>query len=194
MDWETVDRLDDDELLVEDDEWVEFPDHDSLNTLFNTINSESFKIFAHFAYKNPEGVAFRTNPDTGKKEMFVAGTRSSKDWSSNITEYIGNYRDGMWRTLKQEELAERALKEKVEIVYGHSRGGALVADMQIPSRIQKVGLDAAMILAVNKDMLNLTESGTGAMFSSFDKAIGQTGKYNVSIDYSPYHYHKVWRM
>lgn len=189
MDWEEVD-IDDEDFTEYEGEWFEIQEEDSLETLFSTISHPSFKRFAAFAYTNPAGYAIRTNENTGKKEMFVAGSRGPQDWTQNFQEYLGSYND--WRLNKQEFLAEVAQIQNVDVIYGHSRGGALVADMPVPLCIQKVGLDAAMVLARNKDMLNLTESGTGALLSTFDTFIARTGRFNVPIDYSPRYPHKVW--
>jgi len=190
-DWEVIDGETLNNLRQVDDDWNVL-DYDSLDTLKRTINSSQFKQFANLAYANPWGVLIRTNPDTGKKEMFVAGSRTTKDWQDNFNDYYGSYND--YRMARQEQLAETAVLENVKVVYGHSRGGAMVADMRLPLTIQKVGLDAAMVLASNKNMLNLTEAGTGAWGSTFDQTIGRTGRFNVPVDYSPRYPHKVWKV
>lgn len=38
------------------------------------------------AYASPAGMAKRVNPVTGKKELFIAGTRSDVNWAQNIAE------------------------------------------------------------------------------------------------------------
>lgn len=177
-----------------DSEWTQCPNHDSVDTLKSTIASPSFQNFAGLAYALPSGFAVRINENTNKKEMFVAGSRTMTDWKNNLSEYTRNGLYDEWRLNKQEQIADIAAKEKVDVVYGHSRGGALVADMPLPMCTQKIGLDAAMVLAGNKDMLNLTESGTGNWGSSFDKMLARTGRYNVPVDFSPWSPHRVWKV
>lgn len=67
-----------------------------------------------------------------------------------------------------EDLSDRFA---VDVAYGHSRGGAIVADMRNDS-VRKVGVDAAMIIAENKDMVNYNQANV------FDQFIGITGKNN----------------
>lgn len=50
------------------------------------MSSTDLGSFKAQAYENPDGVAIRTNPETGYKELFIAGSRDFKDWTSNIHE------------------------------------------------------------------------------------------------------------
>lgn len=97
-----------------------------------------------------------------------------------------------WRQTKQKYYAQIAKENGVDLVYGHSRGGALVADMSLPRGVQKVGLDAAMLIAHNTGMLNINEGGGLNPLGLFDEAIGLTGKENVTFDASTFSPHKVW--
>lgn len=137
---------------------------DNLDTLLKTISSPLFQEFAKEAYSAPDGYSIRINPVTNKKEMFVAGTRDLSQWALNFYDGLlhmygyGNIQIlDIWRFRKQNELGQIATDNGVEVVYGHSRGGALVADMPLNQCTQRVGLDAAMMLAVNKNMVNLNE-------------------------------------
>lgn len=180
--------------------------HDSISTLKKHIKNPSFQHFAKEAYKAPDGYALRLNRDTGKTEMFVAGTRDRDQWLLNAWDafmmspanYTGIHTGkevewlDPWRHEKQKMYGAIANDNNVDVIYGHSRGGALVADMPLHPCTQRVGLDAAMVLASNKKMLNLTEAGTCNPTGLFDAGIGKTGKKNVSVDYSYWNPHKVW--
>jgi len=84
---------------------------------------------------------------------------------------------------------ERIAKEHdVDVIYGHSRGGAIVADMNIPAT--KVGIDAAMLIANNTSELNLSEAGS--LIGLFDAVIGLTGQENEHVDLGN-HMHKIWK-
>jgi hypothetical protein len=172
---------------------------DDLDTLKRTVAHPLFKEFAKAAYAADEGYSIRINPDTKKKEMFVAGTRYISQWVLNVYDGLLHQLDlgdiqilDPFKFQKQNELGKIAETNDVDIVYGHSRGGALAADMPLPRCTQKIGLDAAMMLAANKEMLNLNEGGGINPFGLFDEYIGQTGKNNVTVDFSPWHPHKVW--
>lgn len=155
------------------------------NTKF-TFNHSSFQAFSDRAYKNKSGYAIRINPITGEKEMFIAGTRNKWDWAANLVEvkYQGRLFYRKRAVAKYQRIADR---EGVSVIYGHSRGGALVADMRTKDKgVRKYGLDAAMLLANNRDkgMKNYRNAGT------FDKAIGLTGTNVTQIKTG--RFHKVW--
>lgn len=175
------------------------PMMDDLDTLSKTIADPSFKQFAKAAYDAEEGYSIRTNPSTGKKEMFVAGTRELAQWALNIYDgLLHQYGLGQIQILdpfkfkKQNELGQIATDNNVSVVFGHSRGGALVADMPLPTCTQRIGLDAAMMIAANKNIINLNEGGGYNPMGAFDAYIGQSGLQNVTIDHSPWTPHKVW--
>lgn len=172
---------------------------DDWEQLSSTLRHPSFQVFASDAYAAPDGYSIRINPETGKREMFIAGTRSPEQWILNIYDMyihhrlapLAEYFDP-FRYFKQRFYASIIDTEKIQIVYGHSRGGALVADMNITaSCVQRVGLDSAMVLAKNRNMLNIYEGGTGVN-GVFDEFIGIGGQRNVSLDHSPDVMHKVW--
>lgn len=172
---------------------------DDLDTLKRTLKHPSFKEFARMAYDAKDGYSIRTNPITNKKEMFVAGTRNLSQWALNAYDGLLNM-NGLgniqildpYKFMKQNELGQIATANNVDILYGHSRGGALVADMPLPRCTQRIGLDAAMMIAGNKDIINLNEGGGWNPVGKFDEYIGQTGHQNITVDFSPWSPHKVW--
>lgn len=98
----------------------------------------------------------------------------------------------IWRTRAANYYAEVAQREGVKIIYGHSRGGAIVADMP-GGGYDRVGLDSAMVLAENKDMLNIRAGiETSGAKGIFDEAIGYTGKNDVEYEVGDT-FHKVWK-
>lgn len=191
-----------------------------LYSMVDRLNDPTFNEFANVAYASKEGYAIRTNPTTGETEMFIAGTRNGYDWISNMLEvrppktkyfernvfahladgeeaYIGHHATP-WRKEAQEHYALIAMENNVDIVYGHSRGGAIVADMELPDNVEKIGLDAAMVIADNKDMLNYYEAGPGQggkglewIKSRFDAGIGLSGKKNRHMNLSK-KFHHSW--
>lgn len=162
--------------------------YDNIDTLKQTISDPLFGEFARGAREF--GYNVRTNAATGKKEMFIAGTRTLFDWMLNVLDATFPQLD-TWRLSHQRKLSKIALKNRVEVIYGYSRGGALLADMKLPRRIQKVGLSAAMIIATNKSMINLNEGG--GKFGSFDYFLGFSGLYNVHVNFSPSVFHCPWK-
>lgn len=146
------------------------------------------------------GLAYRINPLTGEKEMFVAGSQGLVDWVFNFSNAVsygfeksfGPYLDYQWkrrripfrrprldainrdRYRQQHGIARMAKKHNVDVMYGHSRAGALVADS--PFDGEKYGLDAAMILAKNTGMKNYRRPGV------FDAILGISGTKNEVVD------------
>jgi len=153
------------------------------STDVNTLRNTSFDKFAQEAYKAPRGYAIRVNPSNGQKEMFVAGTRNVFDWAANLVEfkYGGNT---FYRKRAAERYRKIANANQVDVIYGHSRGGALIGDI-VDTKARKVGLDAAMVISSKKDTTNYRNKGY------FDRAIGLTGKKNKVIKSK--RFHKVWQ-
>lgn len=54
--------------------------------VMNELKGQGFGTMMDRAYSDPRGVSFRYNPDTGKNEMFVAGTRNYQDHTMNIVD------------------------------------------------------------------------------------------------------------
>ena len=185
------------------------------NSFDREFNDPNFAQFANEAYASRDGYAIRLNPATGRKEMFVAGTRDLNDWILNTADMMLYSGDALlteqakkmapWRDQKRIKFLEKldyprveqtryfeeiARKENVSRIYGHSRGGAIVSDMDTDA--SKIGLDAAMIIASNKDTVNFYEGENYLYTGLFDYAIGYTGTHNVHYNHSlsP---HKVWK-
>lgn len=167
--------------------------YDTIETLKETISDPRFHEFAIEANMAKEGYSLRINPATGKKEMFVTGSRTISDWLLNVMDSAFLDLD-KWRYYYQRKLSRIAIRNQVDIVYGHSRGGAIVADMRLPKRIQKVGLSAAMIIAKNKNLVNLNEGGTNNTLSEIDTFLGCSGRNNISVDFSPSYPHRPWNI
>lgn len=157
----------------------------------------------HSLYNNRGiGYSVRWNPHTGQHEMFVAGSQGWKDWVLNATDTVlyggeklfGNQLDktfesetglpsyfrphleqlDRYRTERSQKIKNIAELENVDVIYGHSRGGAVVADLDYKGR--KVGIDAAMIISKNSNMENYH---TGSIF---DETLGIGGKKNIIVD------------
>lgn len=192
------------------------PNHAAIR---QSLGDSSFNDFANAAYTSSEGYSLRVNPNTGEREMFIAGTRSVFDWVSNALEVrvpkekffskhifadladsehkgVGHHATP-WRKHAQEHYENIVRDEQVDVIYGHSRGGAIVADMHLPPNVQKVGLDAAMVIADEKDMLNYYEAGPDSgkgwtwIKSRFDAGIGLSGKNNQHLNLSK-KFHHSW--
>jgi len=167
-----------------------------------TLGDPSFDEFARDAYdSDANGYAIRVNPLTGDKEMFIAGTKppGHGQWALNVwdmpwynltaaTGWKGFEVMDPWRYKKTRFFERIAKQEGVDVIYGHSRGAAILADMELPSNTTKVGLDGAMAIAADKDLLNLQEHGFTGFF---DKAIGASGEDNVNFNLGP-KFHSVW--
>jgi len=96
------------------------------------------------------------------------------------------------RHKKQKNFQKIAEEHGVHTVYGHSRGGAYVADMHLPDDVNKVGLDSAMVIAQNTKFDNFNEGGGLNPLGAFDGLIGLTGEQNIHTDYSAFNPHQVW--
>ena len=189
------------------------------------LSQDDFDINMKIAYATPDGYFIRYNPETGEKEMYVAGTRTTDQWLGNAYDALSMslekpvrkeydrimstagapkwLSDGLYtpynksllyrktRGAYQNKLAEAARANNVDVVYGHSRGAALVADAPFDPPVQRVGLDGAMLIADNKDMYNLYEGGSGGLTSYFDEVIAITGKNNETLNLGD-HIHHVW--
>lgn len=173
------------------------------------IQTNDFKKGFDIAYGNKGrkfrdvGISYAINPNTGEREMFVAGTGNWLDWVFNVTnavtygteKVIGPLLDNTWRIntrhynflqrrpklydlhidrkSQQRGIARLARKHGVDVMYGHSRGGALVSDASFSGK--KYGLDAAMLLAENTDVTNYRRPGL------IDWSLGISGKRNQIV-------------
>jgi len=131
------------------------------------------------AYSSPSGYSIRKNPYTGEVEMFVRGTtfkRGGAEWAQNLLESpVGAMVATPWHALSKygrerhsNYLSKIARDKGVDVIYGHSRGAAIVVDMNVPGAT-KVGVDGAMMLTKRRyqgNMVNYRQS------QFFDAAIG----------------------
>lgn len=188
------------------------------------LSDPNFNAFVKDAYKSEGGYSIRINPNTGEKEMFIAGTRHGSQWALNLLDSITYGADKLvntayndtvamelglpkselkmlgrldvWREQKQKDFERIAYEQGVDVIYGHSRGGAMAADLHSYKgkriKAKRIGLDAAMLLANKTDTLNLNEGGGWNPLGLFDEAIGITGKRNVTFDLSTWQPHQVW--
>jgi hypothetical protein len=193
-----------------------------LDGISQNFRDSNFERFAKEAYDSPEGYAIRINPLTGEKELFVAGTRDMGQWGLNVLDgvlqisedqvedtFLGkNVANNMQkvgldltfdfnkfdtpREQTKSKMEDIVRRYHIDVVYGHSRGGSLVADMKVPKGVKKIGLDAAMLTSHNKQLVNLNE-GTGALFKgpkAFlkgvpDSVLDARGQNNYYYDASP---------
>jgi hypothetical protein len=159
------------------------------------VQKKDFGQFADLAYKSKRGYHLRTNPITGESEMFVAGTRNARDWAANVTDtlkhntpFLKRLPPFQYRRKYTDMLSDVAKKNRVKRVYGHSRGAALVSDMKGP--YERVGLDGAMLMATDRNMVNLTASGrfgSSPATAAFDGLIGLGGQQNISTPAQSFH-------
>jgi len=147
------------------------------------------------AYASSEGYAITVNPDTGYTEMYVAGTKTARDWAQNFVEGynhsigkltnesgFGLYSEGE-RNKRSNELsliAERHIPP-VDVVLGHSRGDAIVGHMD-GKKFKLIGLDGATSIGDHHpDKLNLSSG------SAFDRLIGFGHDNTVIVHGTPFH-------
>lgn len=168
----------------------------------NFFERSSMETFLADAYKNPLGYAIRTNPVTGKKEMMVAGTRSrggdmsSRDWIQNVVEaghkvaghfgelgekldVVGNY-SVMKRDQGSDRLSVIAEQMDVDVVYGHSRGAAVMSGMH--GSFDSVGIDGAAFIGHDKPYTNVVMK-----YNAFDRLIAFGHKGNLGVTDRGFH-------
>jgi len=142
----------------------------------NYLNSGRVGYLAERAYASKDGYAISKNAQTGDVEMFVRGTATLGEWAQNVVEspfYYGKvkkYSLGV-RQEYADRLSRIAKREGVTVVYGHSRGAAVLGDME--GSFLKIGLDGATILNSrkrNEDILNVRQT------SAFDWLLARRTK------------------
>lgn len=152
----------------------------------NAFYDQQLKRGFDAAYASPDGYSVLKNPISDENEMFVRGTKYGGEWLQNALEAVprplsaalpavgfasSGSRRFRSRYAKKLDYARSATNSRV--VYGHSRGAALVADMT--SGPKKVGVDGAMLLA-DRGKRGFTNYRQDQWF---DRAIGYGGKNNV---------------
>jgi len=153
------------------------------------VNDPSFGLLARKAYSSKRGYSLRTNAKTGDKEMFVRGTtfkRGGVEWLQNVVESpIGTLAGGgtalvgdvsrRFRGKYSKFLSDVARKEGVKVIYGHSRGAAVVEDMRVPGAA-KLGIDGATILNTRSTITNYRQK------QLFDSLIGLNSRSTIKQD------------
>jgi len=218
-----------DQQIMKSGHFGEKISRDNIGAIEHELGGTEFKKFVNEGYAAEDGYSIRINPNTGQKEMFIAGTRNAAQWGLNaldsvlygadkvISAGVNATERAFMKEIFHKDVApvpvnlklfsrldrprenktkfyeQIAKDEGVEVIYGHSRGGAMVADMNVPG-VEKVGLDAAMLIARNTDELNINEGGGYNPLGAFDALIGLTGQDNVHYDASGWSPHKVWNV
>lgn len=106
----------------------------------------------------------------GDVVLFVSGSRNLTDWAFNVVDdFIPSAAQVVSNTTAR-RLTSLFVRSGCTVAVGHSRGGALVAKMNVPD-YQKLGLDAAMRLAPKgrRSMMNLYQN------QLLDRYIAQRG-------------------
>jgi hypothetical protein len=173
-----------------------------------TLRTQNFENFSHAAYHARRGYAIRTNPATGEREMFVRGTTlkhfglehvqnfveagffksEDEEEDARITVAVAAMTDfSFWTRRKYADyLSKIAIENNVTVIYGHSRGAAVVDDMKVPGA-SKLGLDGGMPITRGKSkMLNYRQK------NYFDRFIGGNA-FEFGHDHHENNYHHVYR-
>lgn len=164
------------------------------------VQNDYMRQFMKDAYDSKDGYAIKRNPTTGLDEMFVAGTHSPitkkgvKEWFQNVGEGVEHLvgmdkQDFNLFSKHREEFAlkleEQARENNVQVVYGHSRGAAIMSDFHDRDFIF-IGLDGATgITQHHSDIINIEHKG-----DLFDFAIAAHGKSSRNI-HVPGKFHNV---
>jgi len=167
------------------------------------VSNDRFRSFAKQAYSSKHGYAIRENKSTGEKEMFVRGTtfkRGGIEWVQNVLESPASALAGggfglagdVSRHIRNKHakfLGDIARKNNVDVIYGHSRGAAIVEEMHVPGAV-KLGLDGATLLNRHTTISNYRQR------QAFDGLIGVNSRKTILEDkWTPIYskrYHSVY--
>ena len=144
-------------------------DYDSVLALVKTT---AFNDILQASYKAKPGYAVgRIGPKKKTKVMVVAGSRNIMDWISNFRDVYVPAKLKFRQRISARRMMKAYRELRPDVVVGHSRGGAIVAKMDIPQD-QKLGIDAAMLIADRgrKKMMNLYQK------QLLDFIISRTGR------------------
>jgi len=142
--------------------------HNDTTEYYRAIKSKEVNNLHEKAYANPRGYAIgKVGND---KVMYVSGSRNRMDWLLNATDIVTPHKLRFFQNRTAYNLDKIAKENDVTVVIGHSRGAALVSNMPPGRGYERAGLDGAMIIAHDKDMLNLSQG------QPFDKAIALGGR------------------
>lgn len=122
--------------------------------VLNFARSSDMDYLQDRAYARSEGYAI--GMVNGKKVMFVSGSRNMTDWVFNALDDPLPAKAHIVSNRTSKRLTQIAKRENVDLVVGHSRGGMLVAKMDIPNS-RKLALDGAIRLAPKnkRNIMNL---------------------------------------
>lgn len=161
------------------------------------MHASDMSSFMNAAYDSPDGYSIRVNPLTGMKEMMIAGTHSPttvkgmKEWASNIAEGLDSATFHAIPVLNDvtvhreafgEKLAQIAADEGVQVVYGHSRGAAIMSHFD-ETKFIGIGIDGATYIGEAKQKFINVNAGKQV----FDRAIGAFNKRTVHVKGVKFH-------
>jgi len=138
------------------------------------------------AYKSKDGFYVQNSSDVGNT-LYVRGTAKPTEWIQNILEgplvplttnpFLKVSRLGSLLARKNfaNKLDKVANENNVQQVYGHSRGDAVLSDMNFKGK--KVGYDGATILRRPR-----TKYQNYRQNQWFDKLISLGGRNNITIE------------
>lgn len=135
--------------------------------VLENIRTQEFNDGMNIAYNNKHGYSIKYI--NGEKVMFVSGSRNHMDWALNAVDTVVPQRLQFITNRTAKNLDQIARKEGVDVVVGHSRGGQIVSKMS--GSYQKLGVDAAMINAKDKNMMNIAQKG--ALDRFIDRGFGR---------------------
>ena len=158
----------------------------------NYFEQSQLNAFKNEAYERKEGYSVRTNPFTGNKELFIAGTRSGREWLQNIVEgaeHAGLPSAAGWLSERSkrhyaDRLEEIIEREGITVVYGHSRGAAIMSLISSPG-ITKVGIDGASFIGDKESYLNIIQSRSVAGLGDNLIAVGHHN--NIRLKQRAFH-------
>lgn len=173
------------------------------------MKKSDMSSFLNQAYANDDGLAIRLNPVTGKKELFIAGTRTKMEWGQNVLEggsHAAHAIDKVYALLgKSEDAPSGPVTEAFKLAGGFSEHqrenfaayideiieleqievvyghsrGAATMSDLKSSGVHYVGIDGASFIGKEKDYVNLQNTALGGF--GFDKLIGAGHKGNIGI-------------
>lgn len=157
-------------------------EYDKVLTMY--VQTEAMNKLQDTAYKAKKGYAIGKVQD--ERILFVSGSRNLVDWTFNVADDFIPSSLQVVSNHTAKNLTKIFHGNAIDVAVGHSRGGALVAKMDIPVE-KKLGVDAAMRLAPKnrRDMMNLYQNNL------LDKYISRKGtnqkKYKVN-KFGNYHF------
>lgn len=155
------------------------------------MEKSELNAFKESAYNAPGGYSIRTNPYTGHKELFIRGTVSMSDWIQNVADgshLIGQEKvSAVSHDFTQQwvdELEQVIADNGIEVVYGHSRGAAVMSAIKSPNVI-KIGIDGATAIGEKGDYLNISQSLSPS--GLFDNLIGMGHSNTIRLKSRGFH-------